>query len=182
MPDRYSPIPLTERQIDQAFPLIQSVCANVSIAAWRSYARAILDRPSEEGGIMTVQAFEYIHGLFAYRVDRSLQHARVLLVDTVAVLELFSPKLAMTALLQVMDDMAMALNCEAIHTCVPSSERVEGPSGRWMMDQFRDLGHSVDSLKLGKALAGTLGSDPGTGGSLTRDGRLARVARLPDRL
>ncbi len=183
MPDRFSPIPLGERQIDQAFPLIQSIAANVSIDEWRRYARAILDRAQDEAGIMTVQAFEYIHGLFAYRVDRSLRHDRVLLVDTVAVLELFSPKLAMTALLQVMDDMAVALDCRAIQTCVPSTERMEGTARRWMMEQFQDLGHSIDSLKLGKPLADRLGGDPRpTGGSPAGRGRLVRVARAPSRL
>lgn len=181
MPDRFTPIALTERQIDQAFPLIQSIAADVAIDTWRAFARAILARPAEDAGIMTVQAFDYIHGLFAYRVERSLQHDRVLTVDTISVLELFSPKLAMAALLQVMDDMAVALGCQAIHACVPSTERIETGSRRWMMDQLRNLGHRVDSLKLGKALVDTLGGGPGRGHAPAGQDPLAQIAHFPTR-
>ena len=155
MPDRYTPLPLAMRQVDQAFPLVQSILPDITIDVWRRYAAALLDRASADRGIMTVQALGYIHGLFSFRVDDSLQHGRSLLVDNFTVLDLFTPTAAATALVRSMDELANSLDCLAIHTYLPNGERLAPDYRRWMLRQFRDLGHQVESVTLCKASTGT---------------------------
>ncbi len=151
MPDRFTPLPLAMRQVDQAFPLVQSILPDITVDVWRRYAAALLDRAVTDRGIMTVQALGYIHGLFSFRVEDNLQHGRSLLVDNFSVLDLFTPTAAATALVRSMDELAVTLDCRAIHTYLPNSERLAPDYRRWMLRQFRDHGHHVESVTLCKA-------------------------------
>lgn len=142
------------RQVDQAFPLVQSILPDITIDVWRRYAASMLDRSFADRGIMTVQALGYIHGLFSFRVEDSLQHGRSLLVDNFTVLDLFTPAAPAIALLRAMDDLAEALDCRAIHTYLPNGERLAPDYRGWILRQFRDRGHHVESVALCKASSG----------------------------
>ena len=150
MSDRYLAKPLVERQVDQAFPVVQAIQPGTSIEAWRAFARRLIAEP-ERGGVMTVQAAGYIYGLFSYRVEPSLQYGDVLVVENFAVLDLFSPAAAASALVKAMDELAKRRGCGAIHTGLPSGDRLTPDYRRWMIGRFRDLGHHLESITLCKS-------------------------------
>src|SRR3954467_11493861 len=106
MHDTYVAKPLTCRQIDQAFPVVQTIAPDLDVERWRDFAAAVLSGQELEfgeestermeaaalrpRGIMTVQnARGYIHGLFSYTVEEHLRHGRVLAVENFIVLDLF---------------------------------------------------------------------------------------------
>src|SRR3954470_22641826 len=105
MHDTYVAKPLIRRQIDQAFPVVQTIAPDLDVERWRDFAAAVLavqELEFESGstgrmeaaphprGIMTVQnARGYIHGLFSYTVEEHLRHGRVLAAENFIVLDLF---------------------------------------------------------------------------------------------
>lgn len=153
MSDRFTPKPLSDRQIDQAFPLIQSILPGIRVEDWRHYAGRLISPSDRRTGIMTVQNRGYIYGLFSYRVDASLQHGSMLMVENFIVLDLFNPSGAAAALLEAMDALADDLGCSAIHTTLPNSEQFTPNYRRWLLSQFRTMGHMVESQTLCKRVA-----------------------------
>lgn len=156
MPETFIALPLTADQVDQAWPLVQSVFPGVSLDRWRVYARplatgllagsmkgviGIASHPGGDGptliadrlndrGLIALQSRGYIHGVFHYRVTESLVHGRTLQVDDIALLTPFSRKEAERALCTAICEAADRLNCLATHTLVPESRLpVEGRRG-----------------------------------------------------
>lgn len=150
MSDRFTPKPLSDRQIDQAFPLVQSILPGIRVEDWRHYASKLISPSDRLTGIMTVQNRGYIYGLFSYRVENNLQHGCMLMVENFIVLELFNPGGAASALLEAMDSLADELGCSAIHTTLPNSEQFTPNYRRWLLGQFRSMGHLVESQTLCK--------------------------------
>ena len=150
MSDRYLAKLLVDRQVDQAFPVVQAIQPGVSIDAWRAFAGRLIAEP-DRCGVMTVQADGYIYGLFTYRVEPSLRYVDVLMVDNFAVLDLFAPAAAATALVKAMDELAVRLGCGAIHTDLPKGDRLTPGYRRRMIGRFRDLGHHLESITLCKS-------------------------------
>jgi hypothetical protein len=170
MHDTYVAKPLIRRQIDQAFPVVQTIAPDLDVDRWRDFAAAVLsgreleseDEPTGrrgEGGmphprgIMTVQnARGYIHGLFSYTAEEHLRHGRVLTVENFIVLDLFDMAGAADELLNAMDDVAEALGCAAIHTNLPDDYSSLPDYCNWVLSCFRDAGHAVGTLRLSKRM------------------------------
>ena len=150
MPERFETRLLSQEQVDQAFPIVQSAIAGVTMEGWRRFAEAMLSADRCVSGIMTAQSRNYIHGLFSYRGSASLRYGTELVVDNFVVLDLFNPSGAAAALLGAMDDLACDLGCQALHTTVPNSLRQASDYRRWLVGHFQDCGHHEDSVSLCK--------------------------------
>lgn len=144
MPETFIALPLTADQVDQAWPLVQSVYPEVTLARWRSYAsplslglqaadmgelihiasfpdgngRTLVADHLRDRGLIALQSRGYIHGLFHYRVTESLTHGRTLQVDDIALMTPFSRKAAERALCAAIEEAAEQLRCAATHTVV----------------------------------------------------------------
>ena len=171
MLDSYVAKPLGRRQIDQAFPIVQTIAPDLGMERWRAFAAAVITagdvgaKPdsgaSRPRGIMTVQNPRgYIHGLFSYMVQENLRHGRVLSVDNFIVLDLFDLAGAAEALLDAMDRTAAALGCKAIHTSLPDNYSSLPEYCNWLVGCFRESGHTVETLRLCKRFTETGGPAP----------------------
>jgi hypothetical protein len=169
MHDTYVAKPLIRRQIDQAFPVVQTIAPDLDVERWRDFAAAVLsvqELESEDGltgrmeaialrprGIMTVQNERgYIHGLFSYMVEEHLRHGRVLAVENFIVLDLFDMAGAADELLNAMDRVAEDLGCTAIHTNLPDDYSSLPDYCNWLLTCFREAGHEVETLRLCKQM------------------------------
>jgi hypothetical protein len=168
MHDTYVAKPLIRRQIDQAFPVVQTIAPDLDVERWRDFAAAVLavqelefdvgssartDTPPHARGIMTVQnARGYIHGLFSYTVEEHLRHGRVLAVENFIVLDLFDMAGAADELLNAMDQVADDLSCTAIHTNLPDDYSSLPDYCNWLLTCFREAGHAVETLRLCKQM------------------------------
>jgi len=163
MLDSYVAKPLGDRQIDQAFPIVQTIAPDLGMERWRAFAAAVIagDRAGKAAGkttggtaargIMTVQNVRgYIHGLFSYRIQENLRHGRVLAVENFIVLDLFDLAGAAEALLDAMDRTAAGLDCRAIHTSLPDNYSSLPEYCNWLVSCFRESGHTVEILRLCK--------------------------------
>ena len=153
MPERFEARLLSEEQVDQAFPIVQSAIAGITMEAWRRFAQAMVSADRCVSGVMTAQSRGYIHGLFSYRACPSLRHQTQLLVENFIVLDLFNPSGAASALLGAMDELADDVGCEAILTTVPNSIRRASDYRRWLVGHFQECGHHEDSVMLCKHIA-----------------------------
>lgn len=172
---------LDHRQIDQAFPVIQSILPELSIERWRAFTAEQMAVAAEAtagvvaqdpgcppSGIMTVQTRRgYIYGLFSFAVHQHLRHGRVLAVENFVVLDLIDRSPAAAALMQAMDRLAHANRCAAIHTDLPGRfERLPDYCNA-VLGYFTQDGHAVETLHLVKLL--DRANDNPVGGPLAED-------------
>ena len=155
MPDRYVAKTIDARQIDQAFPVVQSCVPGLDIARWRRFAAELVGSGAaarRRGGIVTAQLGRgYIHGLFCYMVVPSLCHGRVLQVENFVALDMFDPAATADRLMAAMEELARELGCGAIH--VMMRDRRQG--GRLqVLERFQETGHETEGLHLCKPLRG----------------------------
>src|SRR3954462_15845901 len=166
MHDTYVAKPLIRRQIDQAFPVVQTIAPDLDVERWRDFAAAVLavqelefevrstgrlEAAPHPRGIMTVQnARGYIHGLFSYTVEEHLRHGRVLAAENFIVLDLFDMAGAADELLNAMDSVAEGLGCTAIHTNLPDDYSSLPDYCNWLLTCFREARHAVETLRLCK--------------------------------
>jgi hypothetical protein len=166
MPEAFSARRLGPKQVDQAYPILQSVMPELELADWRAYAGAIIDRPEDEGGIVAIYGQGYIHGLFSYGVRPQLACHKVLIVETIIVLDLVNTAGVATALLKAVDDLAGRLGAEAIHALVPSGRAQTSDYADWLAGQFCAAGYRCEAAALcKKPMASPAEAGPdGTGG------------------
>lgn len=156
MDDSFIAKPLGQRQIDQAYPLVRAVAPDLGVEQWRAFAAAFLARREAPGGIMTVQnARGYIHGLYAFTVEQSLRHGRILAVTNVVVLDLFDMTGPAETLLRSMEGLARGHGCSAIHTTLLQGAAPAEPASQpSLLGCFRNEGYWADSVRLCKPLDG----------------------------
>ena len=152
MPDLFISMRLNVSQIDQAFPIVQSMAPQLDIDQWRRFAAAHCDKPHDTAGIMTAQNGGYIHGLFSYSVEDHLEHRRILLIDNVFVVDLFNPHLVAEALLRAAETLAHDLKCSAVHTLLPRGSEDHEGYAEWLRQRFQEMGHHIETTALCKRL------------------------------
>ena len=142
---------LAPKQVDQAWPIIQSSLPGVHIDDWRSFAASMNDWPEDKGGIVAVKNGSYLHGLFSYTIAPHLTHGQVLNVDNVFVLDLFTPGMVADVLLDAVEDVALRHGCLAVHTLLPVTMADDlADNGHWLAARFRSRGHCVETKLLCK--------------------------------
>ncbi len=131
-------------RIDQAFPLIQSAEANVSLENWHDYAKALLTTDVSTGntprhGIVIVERLGYIRGLFAYQKMPDLAHRQILRVEHFTVMEMVRRDAAARALILAATELASSLSCQAIQALLNGH-------ALWSLPHFAPLAE-IETLK-----------------------------------
>jgi len=184
MSDLFSLLPLGPKQIDQAYPIVQSILPDLDVNVWREFAEQVGARPEDQAGIITVQNQGYIHGLFSYAVEPHLIHDRLLLIDNFFVLDLFNPGAVAEALLDAVDKLAARLGCRGIHTALPKPvEEIAEPQD-WILHRFRAYGHVIENITLCKEFPKaepTEPAQPGSGGTSQGGARVVTMAQRRER-
>lgn len=119
--------PLTEERLRQAFPLVQTWDASLTLEDWEAFARPLLeDKGAKEGksglperGIMTVENEQgYISGFFSYHCVKDLRHGRLLFAENLVAFDFIDRDTCYEALCAALENLAHRLGCGAIHTIV----------------------------------------------------------------
>ncbi|MGO8916087.1 MAG: hypothetical protein ACLQJR_09290 [Stellaceae bacterium] len=121
----YTTSSLTGQDVGIAFPLIHAALPDIDLAAWRGFARALVDLPSPypAGAIGLRNEAGYLCGVLTYRIDRDLRHGTALTVDIFAALDVTGEAAAMNALLLAAEAKAQELRCAVARI------QIEGPEG-----------------------------------------------------
>ncbi len=149
--------PLSAERVSQAFPLIQTALPEVTLAAWRDFAAALMsggDAPggAREGGILAVtDERDYIAGLCSYRVAPDLVHGRLLDADHFLAFDLLDRRPVAEALAEALEALARERGCRAVHTRLPHKITAPDP-GHGLSGLLAARGHRVESLGLCKRL------------------------------
>jgi len=131
-------------RIAQAYPVVREVDGALTLERWSEF---VLSMVGDEGkidwprGIIVADLDGYIRGMFTYHVMPDLHHGRTLVVRNFAVLQMVARKRLADSLLEVVDELARAHRCNAIHAYVP-------PASRWATAYFEERGHQVEKLIL----------------------------------
>ncbi len=146
--------PLDAARVAQAFPLIQAALPEVTLAAWRAFAAALMSsapapgdapgnapggapggapgdprRDTPEGGILAVtDGRDYIAGLCSYRVVPDLVHGRLLDASHFLAFDLLDRRPVAEALAEGIEDLARRHGCGAVHTLLPHRAGTPDPS------------------------------------------------------
>lgn len=108
---------LRPTEADIAYPLIRSICPDVSLEQWVNYAR----RRCREGGFRALfDAAGTLVGLFSYRLGERLRHGRVLAIDDFVTFELRQSAPGREALMAAAEKLARSMNCGGLEVRVGS--------------------------------------------------------------
>lgn len=112
----FAAAPFTTEDIGLAYPLIRAAVPDVDLAAWRGFARGIVDLPppGPAGGVCLRSEAGYLCGVLTYRIDRDLRHGTALTIDVFAALDVTGEEAAFRALLQTAEEKAHELRCAAV--------------------------------------------------------------------
>ncbi len=155
--------PLSAARVSQAFPLIQTALPEVTLAAWRDFAAALMSGKIaqgnaqggvREGGILAVtDGCDYIAGLCGYRVVPDLVHGRLLDAGPFLAFDLLDRRPVAEALAVAVEALARERGCTAVHTHPP--HRNDAPPGpaTGLSELFAARGYRIESWDLCKRLA-----------------------------
>lgn len=156
---RYVLATLDRRHIDQAFPLVRTVCPDLDPQTWRAFAERHVPVEPTPGcgptptGIMTVRnASGHIYGLFCYAIAHDLRHGPTLAVSHLIVIDLFDVRVAVDALLDGMDYLASPLGCRAIHVDLSDPMTNSDRSRTAIIAHLRRSGHRFDAVRFCKTV------------------------------
>ncbi len=154
--------PLSAERVTQAFPLIQTALPEVTLAAWRDYAAALMSGThargdargdAREGGILAVtDGRNYIAGLCSYRVVPDLVHGRLLDTGHFLAFDMLDRRPVAEALAAALEALARERGCSAVHTRLPHSNTAPPGPGDGLSGLLAARGHRIESLGLCKRL------------------------------
>ena len=154
--------PLSAERVTQAFPLIQTALPEVTLAAWRAFAAALISGAdtrgdalgnAREGGILAVtDGRNYIAGLCSYRVVPDLVHGRLLDAGHFLAFDMLDRRPVAEALAAALEALARERGCSAVHTHLPHGNATPPDSGDGLSGLLAARGHRIESLGLCKRL------------------------------
>ncbi len=150
--------PLSAERVIQAFPLIQTALPEVTLAAWRDFAAALMScrktrRGTWEGGILAVtDGRGTISGLCGYRVVPDLVHGRLLDAAPFLAFDLFDRRPVAEALAEAIEALAWRRACSAVHTHLPPGSGAPPDPDNGLSRLLAARGHRVETLGLCKRL------------------------------
>ena len=156
MPRSYRIKALKRENAAMAYPLIRSAMPTITLEDWLAYTDwhaqpTELREPST--GIMTLENSRgYIHGLFSFCTSYGLGAGPVLNVDHFIAIDTGDRAVAVTRLIDAMEDLAQHNGCTVIHTHLPESWAVLTPGRKNLLAQLVNAGHGRDTVKLSKSL------------------------------
>jgi len=154
--------PLSAERVIQAFPLIQTALPEVTLAAWRDFAAALMSGRNArgdtrgdawEGGILAVtDGRDYISGLCSYRVVPDLVHGRLLDAGLFLAYDLLDRRPVAEALAAAVEALARQRGCTAVHTHLPQRNDAPTNPDNGLSRVLAARGHRIESLGLCKRL------------------------------
>lgn len=151
-------VALEKARIPEAYPLIQAVKGDLTLAAWKREAESFVQAQAAGSGcgIMTLQDGNgLILGLFYHDVTENGTHGPVLNVSHFVAMDLISPQKIIAELAEGMEVMAERLCCRAVHTEITTDMR---SSPHPVLEGLQDLGHRLERVHLCKPLPVTPGT------------------------
>jgi hypothetical protein len=141
---------MSVEEIDQAFPLVRTLCPAAELEGWRRFARQRLSPDTQLGtGILIVRNEQgCIVGLGAYTVTCDLLHGPILLADHFCALDIIDPENVARALEGGIERTARRHGCTAVHTTVASDGQDDG----WLCAVLHERGHRVEGLHMCKLI------------------------------
>jgi hypothetical protein len=122
MPRNVTASHLEGEQIEQAYPVVQAMCTDLSLCQWSGFARAMVGAAPAilDSGIIAARgAHDYIQGVFSYVIAPDLCHGRSLLADNFVALDMRTNSVVASALIRAMCVLARERGCATIHAVVP---------------------------------------------------------------
>ena len=113
MAKSFTAFDLTSDHLAVVFPLVLAAAPATELAAWRRFARQLVEGRPDLGAIGLRNAANYICGVLVFRVEEDLQYGRVLSIDLFVSLDLIAADEATDALLQITEAKARELKCAA---------------------------------------------------------------------
>jgi hypothetical protein len=143
----FAAAPLTAQDIGLAYPLIRAALPDVDLAAWRGFARGIVDLPSPYpvGGVCLRNEAGYLCGVLTYRIDRDLRCGTALTIDVFAALDVTGEEEALRALLHAAEEKAYELRCTAVRV------HLEKPAGT-LANRLLSAGYACQATIFCKSL------------------------------
>ncbi len=166
--------PLCAERVTQAFALIQTALPEVTLAAWRDFAAALMSGTTprgdaqgdargdaQEGGILAAtDGRDTIAGLCSYRVVPDLVHGRLLDANHFLAFDLLDRRPVAEALAEALEALARDRACAAVHIHLPRHlpRRNDAPTepGHGLSGLLTARGHRVESLGFCKRLAAVI--------------------------
>jgi hypothetical protein len=151
---------LGPERVRQAFSLVQAVNPQLSLEAWRRYARPRVERRGTAArtprrGILCLENRQgCILALFAFRVEADLHLGRVLHCDYLAAVDLLNPRQALGVLILGFRRCAETTGCLAIRVVAP---RALGALSASLVDSGYDVDWIGHGLTLEDAAAERVG-------------------------
>lgn len=143
---------LSEGEIDQAFPLIRTICPDSDLENWRRFAKQRLARGSENGtGILIVRnEQDCIVAVAAFMTSQDLIHGPILFSDHFCALDIVGQGNVARALENGIEKIARRHGCTAVHTNIASSGQ-QSDDG-WLCSILYERGHRVEGLHMCKLI------------------------------
>ena len=130
---------LSVERLAEAYPLVRTA-TRVSQERWDEFGRALLE---SGGGVLAVIAEDKcLHGVAAYRADRSLRHEHYLDVEVIVAFDLSGDDRVREALCRELDRIAADLHCSAVNFTVAARSAEPRSRSRSVLER---LGLKLDT-------------------------------------
>lgn len=137
----------------RAFPLVQSIRADLSLEEWLEYVdKTTLGNMVERGIVAAVNARGYVEGLFCFEVEDDLIHGKVLNVDNFVSVDLYGRNGATDLLLAEMDRVATQAGCKALHITMNEGKAMLPRACTSTFGRLREAGMKIDAVRLCKTV------------------------------
>lgn len=145
---------LAAHEVDQAYPLIRTVCPAADLEAWRRFAAQRLAAGSGSGnGILIIRnEQDCIVGAAAFQLSHDLLHGPILYADHFCAIDIIDQANVARALEGGIEKIARRHGCTAVHTTIASSG--DPHEDGWLCSVLHERGHRVEGLHLCKLIAG----------------------------
>jgi hypothetical protein len=156
MSKRYVVKPLGERQVLQAYPLVQTAVPHLTLDQWMDYAEGFWGAkrsPKNDTGVMSAQNPDgYIYGIYCHEVETDIQQGRVLKISNLVTANLYDSAGIMDRMIDSMINKARDSNCVAVQVDLPE-EAGRGPQPvEGTVSMLRGAGYRLASVALSKPI------------------------------
>lgn len=147
---------MSQKEVDQAFPLVRTICPDADLEGWRRFAAQRLEQDSGNGtGILKVRnEQDCIVAVAAFLLCHDLVHGPVLQADYFGALDIVDQNAVARALESGLEKIARRHGCSAIHTTLASTGRKGNDD--WLCSVLFERGHRIEGLHMCKLLPATL--------------------------
>lgn len=110
---------ITDRRVDQAYPLARLARPQLSLEVWRDLCRVQAGSPAEVGSsacntLLAMNRAGYIRGLCTYRIVPALPSGRALQVDMLAFAHPIAPEAVLEQMMTELDSVGTSHGCQYI--------------------------------------------------------------------